>query len=1327
MYRELLQIIDIQSDDIYYSDSKNTRQQFVISLYGKTEDHDTIICHIYDYYPYFYLKVPDIWSATKCKTFLKQEIISKTKGKYKYFFQEDKSKIVNSQEFYGFHYDKDTNKIKTYNYFKIVFYSHSHLKRCLEAIQEYYHTSFDNCHQRYKDWFEQEKPPSCNSYIYESDVHPLLRFIHETKIKPADWIEYEEISDKIHKSCFKNEDVVTSWKKIYPVDAIDITNDYVIASFDIECDSSHGDFPQACKDTKKLAIEIFDSFHKLKDHKMFKYGKQSKTWLQKMIQYAFFLIDKEPSGSTISRIYSSNGSPTEESIDLCITRMKQTTEIDNNLQTEELMKSTTRDTIIKMINAILIDTLQNDKGDQLIIKGDPIIQIGTVFHRYGELTPYKRHIIVIGPEDNMDQDQICNKDYLQEHNIVVERCKTEKDLLLEWQKIIVKEDPDFITGYNIFGFDFKYITQRVSICLSPNEQRAFYNLGRIDSNSEYASDHWSKKCKPRDQRLSSSALGDNQLSYITMDGRILFDIQKEVQKGYNLESYKLDDVSSYFMRGKIKSITNETLITDSIGHLKNGDYISFIQYDNIGEHYYQNGSKIQIKSISGNELTMEKPIEIDVNAFHKIEWCLKKDDVTPQDIFDYHQETNDKGPQLRSEIAKYCIQDCELCINLLLLLDIIPNNLAMANVSYVPASYIFLRGQGIKITSVVARKCNEQVPPVRMPTLSKTPSLKEYQPLLDKGYSKQQIIYELLLEYDTYKLRKYHNWYDSMISIYKTLSDTSLIINLTEKLKIRFIKNDKKLIWSQMIYNHQPKGDIIYQMLEDDGWPKIHYWDYNTYYDMIVNPPPIEGYEGATVLDPNPADIYLEDPIAVLDFASLYPSSIREKNLSPETQIEDESLLDLLTEGVDYHKVSYTNYEYKEKGKSIIKEVNQEIPTITCYFATQQLMGHEGIIPNVLNDLLTKRKETKQRMKYETNEFKKKLLDGLQLAYKVTANSVYGQLGAKTSTIYKKQIAACTTSIGRDRIDDAARGVKAWAQDNHYLEPEVVYGDTDSIFVKFSRTLPDGTVYEGKEALEKCIQWGKESGIYITDMLVREGKEPQDLEYEKTFYPFILISKKRYVGDKYEDDTIHCKRTSMGIVLKRRDNANIVKHVFGTIIEKIMVERDFEKAKEWLVKTLQEIKEGKFHHSMFVITKSLRGYYKNPQQIAHKVLADKMAERDPGNKPKSNDRIPYVYIQIDDKPKQIGYKQVTVKQRVENGFYKNGNQKFKTITTKVDGDPIYKKQTILQGDRIEHIDFVNKHGKDIDYNFYITNQIMNPVKQVLDLRLLPEETEQLFK
>ena len=57
------------------------------------------------------------------------------------------------------------------------------------------------------------------------------------------------------------------------------------------------------------------------------------------------------------------------------------------------------------------------------------------------------------------------------------------------------------------------------------------------------------------------------------------------------------------------------------------------------------------------------------------EWCLAKDDVSPQEIFNFHKYGGSKG---RAKIAKYCIMDCELCIHLLLLLDLIPNNIGMA-------------------------------------------------------------------------------------------------------------------------------------------------------------------------------------------------------------------------------------------------------------------------------------------------------------------------------------------------------------------------------------------------------------------------------------------------------------------------------------------------------------------------------------------------------------------------------------------------------------------------------------------------------------------------
>ena len=179
----------------------------------------------------------------------------------------------------------------------------------------------------------------------------------------------------------------------------------------------------------------------------------------------------------------------------------------------------------------------------------------------------------------------------------------------------------------------------------------------------------------------------------------------------------------------------------------------------------------------------------------------------------------------------------------------------------------------------------------------------------------------------------------------------------------------------------------------------------------------------------------------------------------------------------------------------------------------------------------------------------------------------------------------------------------------------------------------------------------------------------------------------------------------MGIVLKRRDNAPIVKHVFGNVIEIIMMERNFEKAKHWLIETLRQIRAAEFDISYFVVSKSLAGYYKNPLQIAHKVLADRMAERDPGNKPKANDRIPYAYIQLSD---DLLYDS-------ENP-YKSGVRKGQR-----------RERNVMQGDRIEHVDYIKEKGLTLDYEFYITNQIMNPVKQVLDLHMDPKETDLLFR
>jgi DNA polymerase elongation subunit (family B) len=218
-----------------------------------------------------------------------------------------------------------------------------------------------------------------------------------------------------------------------------------------------------------------------------------------------------------------------------------------------------------------------------------------------------------------------------------------------------------------------------------------------------------------------------------------------------------------------------------------------------------------------------------------------------------------------------------------------------------------------------------------------------------------------------------------------------------------------------------------------------------------------------------------------------------------------------------------------------------------------------------------------------------------------------------------------------------------------------------------------GTPIKGPLALELTIEIAQQAGNLASSFL----KQPHDLEYEKTFMPFCLLSKKRYVGILYETDPLHGKRKEMGIVLKRRDNAPIVKDIYGGIIDILMKNADISEAIAFLKIHLQNLTNEQTPVEKLIITKSLRGYYVNPQGIAHKVLADRIGVREPGNKPGAGDRIPYVYI----------------------------------VT------PPNKKLT--QGYKIETPAFAKSAGLKIDYSFYISNQIMKPVGQLFAL-VLPE-------
>ena len=416
-------------------------------------------------------------------------------------------------------------------------------------------------------------------------------------------------------------------------------------------------------------------------------------------------------------------------------------------------------------------------------------------------------------------------------------------------------------------------------------------------------------------------------------------------------------------------------------------------------------------------------------------------------------------------------------------------------------------------------------------------------------------------------------------------------------------------------------------------------------------------YEGAIVLPPK-IGMYLDQPIPVLDFNSLYPSNMIAFNLSPDTLVYVKTFSatgkKLRQEGSDGTELLAQGYKIDEISYDTFGEDKTSSGRITCGFVQPNTDPRTvGILPLTLDILLKKRKETRKLMEKTEDESQKSVLNGLQLAYKVVANSVYGQCGSSTSPIRKLEVAACTTAAGRQRIRDAKMIVET------EFGGEVIYGDTDSIFIKFAT-----------KDLTESIELGKKAADRITAFCGRSYR----IEYEKTFYPFILFCRKRYVGMMYEEDIKKCKRKTMGVALKRRDNAPIVKDVFGGALDSLMEHRNIKTAEKMVKEMLVKVMKNEYPLEKYILSKQLRDDYKNPGQIAHRVLADRMEERDAGNKPQVGDRLSYIYV-------------------------------------------ANRKDEKKQGDKIESIEYVREKKLKPDVEFYITNQIQNPVAQLFALAI----------
>ena len=1610
------------STDSNSSERKKDESEFHIQLFGINEIGETFSILINDFHPFFFVKVGDNWTYREVNQFVTD--IKKKIGKY---FEDSilEAKLVENYKLYGFSGGKKSKFVQ------LIFKNQQVMNKVKNLWYDYQEGSQGKKMKIYRFPLVGK---GISLELYEGNIPPLLRYFHIHNISPSGWI-YLPI-DQIFKPELKTttctHEYICKASQIKPIQNKETRVPYKICSFDIEASSSHGDFPVPKKTYKLLAMNLVDCFLKQTQYQKLD-SEKSKILIRKIIMTAFGFDHFDD----IELVYPKR-IPTKEMIKILIEKLLITPiSIIQKSATKEMNELITIDSIFEEIKENHMnheggggdDDMDNDadndenyintykkdykkpkktnKENTIIelllngetereeqineinrtltfigfpeLEGDKTTFIGSTFIKYGEQEPYLNHCIVLNSCDPVE-------------NAVIETVDTEKELLIKWTELIQKENPDIIIGYNIFGFDYEFLFRRAE------ENHCVYDFLKLSRKiGELCAN---EKKDPIDEKIKLSientkiaiASGEYDLRYPKITGRLQIDMYAYLRRDFNLSSYKLDDVAGQFISDDIQKIECinhpiygeiTELYSQNLTGLHKGDFIH-IEISSFTSDYYKEGKKFCILEIEKNreiqEIKKGKETLVSYNVImiqghemidssKKVKWCMAKDDVTPQDIFRL-ANGNSKD---RSVVAKYCIQDCNLVHHLMNKIDVLTGYVEMSRICSVPISFLVFRGQGIKLTSYVAKKCREK---------------NTLMPDLEKSYS-----------------------------------------------------ND--------------------------------------------------GYEGAIVLPPK-CSMYMDNPVACVDYSSLYPSSMISQNYSPDSKVwtKEFDLKGEITKetgerdengvykydnlpGYDYIDLEFDLFEYRRNPeKPSSKAVKTKVGTKICRWA-QFPDNKKGIMPSILEELLKARSDTRKMIKTEKDPFMQNILDKRQLGYKVTANSLYGQCGSKTSTFFEKDVAASTTATGRtmiiyaksmieeiygDRIYDLKSGesvrtkaeyiygdsvanytpvyiksygsivictierlaeiyggnnwvycteegkqekeycellgdIYSWTEngwtplkrvirhllaphkkmfrvltkkgivdvtDDHSLlthdgkeispkdvkkgtellhfdleyptkiekndisedeakimgfffgcghsgknywilkntsyemikkylnlcektynsfgwmindsqqssfpkkkrnklneveydiilyscntsdynykckfiqkycfsfydnnnnnnkntkiipyyiynsnetikkaffegfldsnqsckrfgglysfdmdnqltishiiqltkivgwdylldtasmksDPNFIYSsifqeiasifsyklkdppkkynlkiiekfhdidienmynlknmeeidykgyvydlttenhhfaagvgnmivhNTDSVFFTFNLENPDTKEkIIGKKALEITIEIAQDAAKLCSQWL----KPPMELSYEKTLDPFILLSKKRYVGMLYEEDPNKGKMKYMGLSLKRRDSCDYLKDTYGGVLNIIMEEQNIEKAIEFLYDSLTQLVNGKVNMDKLMITKALRGYYKNPKQIAHKVLADRIGQRDPGNKPKPGDRMRFVHI-------------------------------------------VNKDKNSLQGEKIETPEFILNNKLKIDYAFYITNQLFKPLSQLFGLSL-----EQIWK
>lgn len=354
-------------------------------------------------------------------------------------------------------------------------------------------------------------------------------------------------------------------------------------------------------------------------------------------------------------------------------------------------------------------------------------------------------------------------------------------------------------------------------------------------------------------------------------------------------------------------------------------------------------------------------------------------------------------------------------------------------------------------------------------------------------------------------------------------------------------------------------------------------------------------YEGGAVLEPDTG--FYDEPVVTLDFASLYPSIMQKHNLCYSTLLRSAS------------------HPPPSQGEDAA--TTEEVPMLGHRFVTSKI--RRGLVPMVLEELLTARAKAKKELKQVAasggDPQLRAVLDGRQLALKISANSVYGFTGMSQGALPCQDIAASVTAYGRQMIESAKAIVesKLCTAMGKAFNARVIYGDTDSVMLTL-----------GGASMTEAFSLGKEAAELVSAAF----GAPVKMEFEKVYFPFLLMNKKRYAGLSFGSVEDKGKLDFKGIEVVRRDWCLLVRQMVEHSLNLLLRERSKERAVAYVRESVTALRSGRVDFRLLVISKALvrDGAEAYAARQAHVELAERIRQRDPTKAPKVGERVPYVFV-----------------------------------------------------------------------------------------------------